>query len=228
MDIQEKKNLVNDIASLSEYEHEEIYKIVRKAKSRYSENSNGIFINISLLEPDVLIDINNFVRYCKNKNAEINRMEADAKIEQDNFLNSGVSEENISDNTAISSKIVNSSTVKVLDNVDVITVKDETDETQTTKVILRKPRPKYAGVKAKLIKNCKQKINTVDMGGIKTRKVSGKGIEEYEIGEESYDFLQDPDAEHDDEMGADDENAPVEDEDSEELEEEDTIENSDY
>ena len=67
--IREKKNLVKAIEGLSKVEHIEIFKLFKKKNVNYTENSNGIFINFTALEDDIIKQLDKFVNFClKNRN----------------------------------------------------------------------------------------------------------------------------------------------------------------
>ena len=46
MSYEERKKIFDTIPALVQPEQEEIFRIIRKLKVTYSENSNGIFINL--------------------------------------------------------------------------------------------------------------------------------------------------------------------------------------
>jgi hypothetical protein len=69
------KKIKNDIANLTPNELEEIFKIIYKNNNNYSKNNNGIFINISCMDEDVLIKINNYIDFCIKSHNEINKYE---------------------------------------------------------------------------------------------------------------------------------------------------------
>jgi hypothetical protein len=63
-DNKEIKDLKNLISQLHENEHIEILKIIKNDTDKYTENRNGIFINMSKLKNSTLINIRNFVHFC--------------------------------------------------------------------------------------------------------------------------------------------------------------------
>ena len=64
----EKQYLKSVINQLSETEHIEIFKIIRSETDKFTENNNGIFINLSKISDNLLSKILDFVNYCiKNK-----------------------------------------------------------------------------------------------------------------------------------------------------------------
>ena len=52
------------IKSLVASEYEEIFRIIRKKKESYSENSNGIFFDLSTVSLDTLFKIKEYIDFC--------------------------------------------------------------------------------------------------------------------------------------------------------------------
>lgn len=66
---QEILDLKNKISCLSKNNHLDIFKLLIKHKVKYTENKNGIFINLTKLENKVLLELYNFVDFTiKNSN----------------------------------------------------------------------------------------------------------------------------------------------------------------
>ena len=56
-------NLKKKILLLSEQEYREIYKIVVKNNISHTKNSNGVFINLKLLNKETIFEIENLLKY---------------------------------------------------------------------------------------------------------------------------------------------------------------------
>lgn len=78
--ILQKKKMAKQINCLSPTEHLEILKIVDKYNIQYTQNNNGVFINISNLELDLLDEISVFIDFCIKNNKELD--EYDKKIQE--------------------------------------------------------------------------------------------------------------------------------------------------
>lgn len=65
-----KKFIIDKVRKFNNFEHIEILKIIKKNNIKYSENNNGIFINLNLMNEQVINKIEEFVKYCivKKKN----------------------------------------------------------------------------------------------------------------------------------------------------------------
>ena len=59
------KELKDKIMNLQENEHYEFLKILYKHNYAFSENKNGIFINMTKLSKEVIKDINIYLEFCK-------------------------------------------------------------------------------------------------------------------------------------------------------------------
>lgn len=69
--IDTKKIIIKEIRNLNKFEHIEIFKILKSHNISYTENINGIFINLSPINISVLNNIITFINYVKNKNIEL-------------------------------------------------------------------------------------------------------------------------------------------------------------
>jgi len=61
---EERKQIFDTIKALVKPEQEEIFRIIRKLKVPYSENSNGIFFDLSSLPEDAFDQIKEYIQYC--------------------------------------------------------------------------------------------------------------------------------------------------------------------
>jgi hypothetical protein len=69
------KNIEQLIPQLSISQMEELFKIIQKNKCNYTVNNNGIFLNLSWLSEEVLLNINNFVKFCLESKEELDKYE---------------------------------------------------------------------------------------------------------------------------------------------------------
>jgi hypothetical protein len=70
-----KKNLINDIKNLSKNEHIQIFHIIKNANVKYTENNNGIFINLNNIKDDLLYKLIDFIKYTKFNNNELEKID---------------------------------------------------------------------------------------------------------------------------------------------------------
>jgi hypothetical protein len=83
--IREKKSLMEKITRLGPTEHEEIFKIFQKHQINFTENKNGIFVNLKNINDDIVKEINNFVDYCFENKPDLD--EYDQKINECKYRN---------------------------------------------------------------------------------------------------------------------------------------------
>lgn len=65
---EERRNLFEAIKSMTQTEYEEIFRILKNNKETYTENSNGIFFDVSSISDETYKDMNQYILFCrKNK-----------------------------------------------------------------------------------------------------------------------------------------------------------------
>jgi len=71
-DYDRRKEFCKDIGLLSRPELEELYRILRREGGEFSENSNGIFFDVSSLPTHIFESLWKFIDFCKSnaKNLE--------------------------------------------------------------------------------------------------------------------------------------------------------------
>ena len=61
---EERKKIFNTIKILVKPEQEEIYRIIRKSKENHTENSNGIFFDLSAISEETFEQIKEYIEFC--------------------------------------------------------------------------------------------------------------------------------------------------------------------
>tara|TARA_Y100000310_G_C20612358_1_gene778701 strand:- start:1042 stop:1350 length:309 start_codon:yes stop_codon:yes gene_type:complete len=84
--IKQKKKILSEIAKLTEIEHIEIFKIFDRDNINYTENRNGIFINISKTPNETLHKVKEFLAFCKNNNEFMNQTKIERTKLMDNYF----------------------------------------------------------------------------------------------------------------------------------------------
>ena len=69
------KLLCERIQQLGKTEHDEIYKKISDNGIEYTQNKNGVFINLSSVSDEVLKEVNEFVQFCMNNKTELDAYE---------------------------------------------------------------------------------------------------------------------------------------------------------
>jgi hypothetical protein len=78
IDIQEyeqRKSFLEDLKLLNKVEKEEVYRILKKNFASVSENSNGIFFDVSSLERETFQQLLTFMEFCKKNRQEFESRE---------------------------------------------------------------------------------------------------------------------------------------------------------
>lgn len=136
--LQDKKNLVLKIEGLGKLEQVEIFKIIKTETNYYTENVNGIFININILSDKLLNDIELFIDYCHQQENELKKKEL--IMEQKKLEIYG--EEN--------NKIINQENVIILnEDENNEEYKFLQDENSDEKITLKKKRKKNTSASSK-------------------------------------------------------------------------------
>lgn len=74
------------IQSLDKCIHIEIFKIFKKHNVPYSENKNGIFINLSEVKENVIEEIKKHLEYIQEQEKELNIIEKEKQFYQDTYF----------------------------------------------------------------------------------------------------------------------------------------------
>ena len=82
-----RKQLRDKINKLSQTEHDEIFKMLKRdTQMNFTQNKNGVFFDISLLEDDIVTKVEQFVDFCTNNKIELD--EYDKQINECKMNNS--------------------------------------------------------------------------------------------------------------------------------------------
>jgi hypothetical protein len=66
----ERKRVFDAIKTLVKPEQESIFRIIRKSKESYTENSNGIFFDLSAISEETFIEIKDYLHFCSTTRQE--------------------------------------------------------------------------------------------------------------------------------------------------------------
>ena len=74
-----KKQILEELKLLSKEEYGEVFRIIKRPNVEYSENSNGIFFDLTQCSSEVFTKLVNFLELCKTqrKNEETRTHEMD-------------------------------------------------------------------------------------------------------------------------------------------------------
>ena len=88
MDIKKLNDLKTQIENLDKIHHVKIFKILKDNKIKYSENRNGIFINMTTFNDKTIEDVEKTLLYIKEQEKNLKDIEAYKKeLNKDYFKN---------------------------------------------------------------------------------------------------------------------------------------------
>ena len=79
----QRKRFLEDLKLLSKTEHAKLFEILRSQNAEYSENSNGVFFDISKVSSQVFKEMNDYMEYCSQVRKEQADRDEDEKRAQD-------------------------------------------------------------------------------------------------------------------------------------------------
>lgn len=157
--ITKKKRLIEIAKNLTKIEYLEIFNIIQEDNCVYSENKNGIFINLSNVSENTIDKIYNFIYFIQHKKEDL--------IKHDEYVNNA--KKNITEN-----KVIPSNNITLNENTENMNYENESDDNNhesnnnylvfssdedenedLEKILLKKKKIKYTGKKAKMIKSIK-------------------------------------------------------------------------
>jgi hypothetical protein len=62
-----KKQFLEDLKVLSKEEYEELFRIIKRYNVQYSENSNGVFFDLTLCSTEVFTKMVQYLELCKTQ-----------------------------------------------------------------------------------------------------------------------------------------------------------------
>jgi hypothetical protein len=158
--ILKKKKLIDISKNLTKLEYLEIFNIIQEDKCIYSENKNGIFINLLNVSESTIDKIFDFINFIKHKKEDLLKYEEYVSIAKKNI--SDVQKSTINNNIT-SEKEYSDNNYEISDSDDdddnkineyLVFSSDEEDDLEN-KLSLKKKKVKYSGKKAKMIKSIK-------------------------------------------------------------------------
>jgi len=82
-DYEIRKEFLEDLKLLNKTEQEEIFRIIKTSNTQYSENSNGIFFDISKILQATFLEMQKFMNFCKSNRKNFESREIEEKKAQD-------------------------------------------------------------------------------------------------------------------------------------------------
>jgi len=157
--IMKKKRLLEAVSNLSTTEYLEIFNIFIEDKCQYSENINGVFINLNNVNEETIDRINSFINFIKDKKQDLLSRDKEVQTMKDNYIKEEIIQENVS---AIM-QAENNNECEISDSEEedknkidkYLDISSDEDENLENKLSLKKKRVKQTGKKAKIINSYK-------------------------------------------------------------------------
>jgi len=154
-----KKKLIEISKNLSKIEYFEIFNIIKQDNCQYSENKNGIFINLLNVTENTIDKIFNFINFIKHKKEDLVKHEEIINHAKKNIVDTNKNiEKNLDKTIDFSEKKSEISDSDNEDNIkssNYLIFSSDEDEDLENKLSLKKKKIKYTGKKAKMIKSIK-------------------------------------------------------------------------
>jgi hypothetical protein len=87
---EERKQVFEHIKLLVQPQQEEVFRIIRKTKENYTENSNGIFFDLSSVSDETFYQIKEYLDFClKTRQEDTERLKEleTIRIQNENYIN---------------------------------------------------------------------------------------------------------------------------------------------
>ena len=104
MNINKLKNLKNQIDNLDKIHHLKILKILKDNDVKYSENRNGIFINMNSFNEETIISIQNTLNYINEQEKQLKDIETIKTDLQNDFFIKGKEVKDTNTNSIIANE----------------------------------------------------------------------------------------------------------------------------
>ena len=168
--ITKKKRLIDMVNNLSKMEYLEIFNIFLEDNCQYSENKNGVFINLNNVKENTIDKIYNFINFIKHKKEDLLIHEEKIKVAKDNIKEINEKRCKYEDND-LDIDIDTYNSFYGLDSEDdeakkpeYLVLSSDEDEDLENKISLKKKKVKYTGKKAKMIKSYKDNNQPTNNG----------------------------------------------------------------
>jgi hypothetical protein len=166
-----KERLKRDLEGLSEIEYREVFNIIQAHTTPYSENKNGIFVNLRHLDEETIDKIYEFLEFSKSNKRYLREIEEKQNLEKqsiestihqsiilskDNIANQVVSGNNFEINTSKKTTVDNFTFQKFIDKLTITNMKMFPENDKIVYPMIKQHKWNVQGVKLRLLKKCKE------------------------------------------------------------------------
>jgi hypothetical protein len=167
-----RERLRRDLVGLSDIEYREIFNMVRQKVNQYSENNNGIFINLKYIDDELLDKIYDFLEFSKKNKMYLKELEEkqnnerrtiDTSLHQhptlsrDNMANQSSQVNTVDMMTSMTKKttVDNFTFQNFIDKLTITNMKMFPENERIVYPTIKQHKWNVVGVKARLLKKCK-------------------------------------------------------------------------
>jgi len=179
-----KENIENNLNNIQKFE---VKKIIFKDNNNFSKNSNGYWIYLEQLPNQTIVELYNFTKYCLDSKKIINENEEKMKMEKKIINDVDIDEKsfqeiieknNFEKNPIFEEFPINSYSIP---EFEYIISNYKPSDIDGQKIILKKNKVKFIGIKAKILKKYKDISKNSIIG---SNKFIQSGDNEEEVVEE--------------------------------------------
>jgi hypothetical protein len=174
MDINKnKENLKKELLGLSNNEYYEIFNIIKDEKIQFTENKNGVFINLKGVNEETINKIYNFIDFCKDNKKNLEKIEEKQNYEvkiSNNLSNRNTNSyivnvdndeimTNIEEEIDINKKVMNNENFTFQNFIDKFTITNMKMFPENEKIVypsLKQFKCNFTGVKNRVLKRCRE------------------------------------------------------------------------
>lgn len=80
-----RKQLLTDLKILSKTEALKMFEILKRGKVEYSENSNGVFFDLTKVSAEVFKELDAYMEFCRKVRVEQSLRDEDERVAQENL-----------------------------------------------------------------------------------------------------------------------------------------------
>ena len=81
------KYLRDDIEKMERIHQQRIFDILKKKNIDFTKNNNGVFINMSLLNKDIIDEIKSYILYVELQQQQLKKVEEDKELYKQKYYN---------------------------------------------------------------------------------------------------------------------------------------------
>lgn len=100
MNVEKLKDLKDKIELLSKSYQIEIGRLLKKNNIIINENKNGVFINLSSVDVEIITQLENYLEYANNQELQLKNIEIKQEELKDNYFNNNNNNNEIHSNSS--------------------------------------------------------------------------------------------------------------------------------